>query len=798
MNKAWLHPKKTLKILFYLFLLIIFISIITFYWLFYSRVPEVSGKLPLKGLTAEVKVVRDSFGIPHIEAQTSTDAFRTLGFIMASERLFQMEMQKRMAYGELSELFGEKTLKMDKVFRNLQMRKQAESIFNQKIAEGKFDPQMLKEAEAFYDGVNQFQKRGPLPVEFLLLGIRPRPFTLLDAHAFIGVMSYSFGMATMQDPLFSALEARVGRKKVEELRFGFEEHHRRGQKQQLYVTNEASVPVEVTDLLSAVREGFPLFEGSNAWLLSGKRSSSGFPILASDPHITYSHPGLWFEAHIKTPDYESYGHHLAIIPFPVHAHNRNRGWGFTMSLTDDMDLYREKINWKNKTYEFKKKNYPLTENTEVIKIRGKAPLVLNVYSTRHGPVMDHALEEKNLALSWSFLGDFHSSTDLIDTLYRIGRANSMTEFKAAVKEGKAPGLNILYADKQNIAWWMFGEILLRKKSTRSDFILDGASGEDEPIRALRFDEKPFAENPPEGIIISTNNRPKAFPADQRGDFQPNDRYDTISQILAQKEKWDLEELKTIQTLSINFENKLILQKLLEITDRHPFWKDKGYEHFLETLKKWDFQSKKEKLAPLIYYSWLGFLNRLVLQGFNREDFIIFSRLSSGSAFSKYILNNDDSLWWDGRSQEKVLLKAFDETISFLSAELGSDYRQWNWGKMHTLELSHPLGMIKPLGKIFNLGPYAMDGAVQEINNQRYAGINFKIGAGPSTRRLIDFASPERAWGVLPAGNSGHILSPYYKDQVGLFSEGNYRGEFMNDADYKNADARTLIFYSEKI
>lgn len=767
-----------------------------------KSLPPMDGELKLKNLSGVVTVKRDQYGIPHIKAQNTTDVYRALGYIMASERLFQMEMERRMASGELSEVFGERTLQADKLFRSLGIRRAMSAMLERKKARGGFDPQMLKEMDAFYDGVNQFQDSGKLPLEFSLLNIKPRPFTALDGYSFIGLMSFSFGVATSEEPLLTRLRARLGVELTNDLRNELtpyevkqiEKEKASAAKSQRVVVNENPVP----QIMAMLEEGFPLFDGSNGWLVSGRRSASGFPILANDPHITYSHPGVWYEAHLKTPDYESYGHFLSILPFPILSHNRERGWGLTMSLIDDMDLYREKIDPKFKSYEWKGKQYAYKEHLEIIKVKKSKNHELLVIETQHGPVLDAIFtntEDKSLALKWAFLSP---ENDPLSALYKMGRARSMEEFKKGVAEGIAPGLNVLYADKKNIGWWIFGEAAKKSLRTPTDFILDGASGLDEYTGVLSFDEKPHLENPSNGIIVSANARPVGTPVtpeDLRGDWQPDDRYKSLVAILGQKDVWSIEEMKEIQTLNVNLENKLILNELLKGVDFQNLWKKERGQNYLDILKKWDFVSDKHAIAPTLYYTWCREIVRLLLKDLNKEEFGAFSRLPNGWNFLKRVVLNPDSVWWTKFDRKRTFTDAFNNAIESLRQELGEDSSDWGWGHLHTLEFVHPMGKVKVLGKIFNIGPVEISGASHEINNQKSAGYvdGFKVKAGPSTRRLIDFAHPEKAWGILPAGNSGHIFSPYYKDQLELFVDGKYREEWLDDKDIEAHQRHQLIF-----
>lgn len=752
------------------------------------------GELSLKNLKAKVTVVRDDYGIPHIVAENTTDAFRALGFVIASERLFQMEMQRRVANGELSELFGPNMLATDKLFRSLGIKPSMERMLQNKIQNKTLDLKMWAEIEAFYDGVNQFQATRKLPLEFSLLGIKPRPFSALDGYAFIGLMSFSFGVATSQEPLMSKLRARLGRELSNELRNELtpfeteqvEKEKSEALKSKRVVQNSGDYPV--SKIISDLERGFSLFEGSNGWVVSGNRSASGYPILANDPHISYSHPGVWFEAHIKTPDYENYGYFLPILPFPVLAHNKERGWGLTMSLIDDMDLYREQLNPKFKSYKFMGKDIPYRERLEVIKVKGEKSKDLLILETQHGPILDEVYEtaeNKSLALKWSF----HSiDNDPLYALYKMGRAKNMEEFKAGVALGKAPGLNVLYADKKkNIGWWIFGEVAKKSSNMASDFILDGSSGLDEYTGVLSFEQKPHAENPESGIIISANARPVGtplLPSDLRGDWQPNDRYKSLEALLSQKEKWSVAEFKEIQTLSLNMENKLILAALLGEVDFENLWKKERATTYLNILKNWNFISDSESLAPSLYYTWCREITKLLLADLSPEEIETFAKLGNSWNFFKRVVQNPESSWWKKYNRKKIITDAFNNTIETLRQTLGEDSRFWAWGHLHTIEFVHPIGRQKPFNKIFNIGPVEMDGASHEINNQKASGFadGFKIKAGPSTRRIIDYAVAERGWSVLPTGNSGHLLSPFYKDQLELFKNGLYREVWLDDSD----------------
>jgi penicillin amidase len=450
-----------------------------------------------------------------------------------------------------------------------------------------------------------------------------------------------------------------------------------------------------------------------------------------------------------------------------------------MSLVDDMDLFQEELNPKFKTYRFKDKQIFYKEYLEVIKIKGEKDVKLNIILTQHGPILDELLPEKSLALNWVY---YRPENDPITTLYKMSNAHDMAEFRSAVSTGVAPGLNVLYADKKNIGWWIFGDIPMRAPHVQSDFIQDGANGNDEYLKMMSFADKPHMENPESGVIVSANARPEGFPVDQRGDWQPDDRYLTIKTLLSRKEKWSVEELKEIQTLSFNLENKLILVELLRESEFDNLWQKGAYETYFKILKNWDFISSVDSIAPSLYHTWCREISKILLKDLTKEEQIAYSKLPASWIFFKRTILDHQSFIWTKFDRKEVFRTAFVHTVESLKQELGDDSREWKWGLLHTVEFAHPLGQISLFKKIFNLGPYAIAGNFNEINNQKASGIEgrFAVKVGPSTRRIIDFARPEVAHGILPIGISGHLLSPFYKNQVQDFIEGKYRAEILDD------------------
>lgn len=737
-----------------------------------SSLPPTQGELKLPILESTVSITRDRFGIPHIEASNKLDALRALGFSIASERLFQLEMSRRLTNGRLSEVLGESTLEFDKLYRSLLLRPTAERMIAHEKENGTFDENLWAEMEAYFEGVNYYAANFPLPYEFTLLQFTPEPFSPIDAYVMTGHMAFSFATALTADPLMTELAGLLPEEKFHELRNEIPETPLKATYRKNF--ESFSIPSSLE-----LPKGFAFFEGSNAWLIDRRLSKSQENIFANDPHIAYSLPAVWFEAHLKTPDFEIYGHYLPLIPFAVLGHNHHKAWGFTMTLTDDMDLYRETLDRQNKTALFMNQEMAYKENQEEIFIKSqKDPLRLTILETSHGPVMDSVLQ-KDLALKWSF---HRVENNTMKALQKMNDSKNIQEFEEALKFATAPGLNVMYSDKENIAWWMFGDIAL-KSNPNSDLILDGASGEDEYIRYLDWEEKPHSVNPNEGLIVSANARPEGLRRDIRGDWQSPDRYETILQSLQSQKKWSAEESMALQVANQNHMTKKILTVLLsaiQANEKHL------HSAAYNSLSQWNLESLDNSKAPTYYSIWLNEIAECLLEEIPKDLRERYLKTPYAWMFLERTLLNPQANWWTNKNQIQLINEAFTKMLQHPDAHK-------TWGKVHTLEYVHPLGRMQPLNYIFNLGPYGISGAYNDINNQKMArlGAGFKVVAGPSTRRVIDFKNTALSWGINPIGNSGHMLSPHYKDQVGLFINSKHRPQLLNLEDVRKESSGAL-------
>lgn len=382
--------KRALKIFALLLAALLVVAGAAAAWYIHTKQPQRSGRLVLTQLSAPVSVGYDERGVPHIRAENEADLYRALGYVHAQDRLFQMEMVRRLAQGELAEILGPKLADVDRLFRTLGIRAHAQT------AAAKMDMQSppAKALTAYLDGINQYQTSHPAPMEFDLLGIPKRPFTAQDTIAVSGYLAYSFAAAFRTEPVLTYVRDKLGAGylKVFDL-----DWHPDG-----VVTPGTTAAMNTQDwhkldqlaqlshqALEAA--GLPQFEGSNAWAISGSRTASGKPLLAGDPHIGYSAPSVWYEAHLSAPGFELYGHHQALNPTALLGHNQKFGWSLTMFQNDDMDLIAEKANPSNPNQIWYHGQWvDLESREETILVKGAAPIQLTLRRAPHGPIITDA------------------------------------------------------------------------------------------------------------------------------------------------------------------------------------------------------------------------------------------------------------------------------------------------------------------------------------------------------------------------------------------------------------------------
>ncbi|MNM54506.1 Acyl-homoserine lactone acylase QuiP precursor [compost metagenome] len=767
----------------------------------YSKQPSRQGMVELQHLQGSVTVRYDERGIPHIRADNETDLYRALGYVHAQDRLFQMEVLRRLARGELAEVLGPKLLDTDKLMRSLRIRERAETYLANL---DKQSPSFIA-MQAYLDGINQYQDSHAKPVEFDVLGIPKRPFTAQDTISIAGYMAYSFAAAFRTEPLLTFVRDQLGPQYLNIFDLDWQP------KGVLNGTGTTLASADWKDLNALARlseqaladNGLPQFEGSNAWVVAGSRTQSGKPLLAGDPHIRFSAPSVWYEAQLSAPGFELYGHYQALMPFASLGMNRDFGWSITMFQNDDLDLIAEKVNPDNPNQVwYRGKWVDMTTSEQQIAVKGQAPVTLVLRQSPHGPIVNDALGsgvgKTPIAMWWAFL---ESQNPILEGFYQLNRADTLAKARGAAAKIQAPGLNVVWANaKGDIGWWAAAQLPKRPAGVRPWFILDGSTAEADKDGFYPFSANPQEENPARGYIVSANFQPVS-PTGMEipGYYNLADRGQQLNRQLSDKAiKWDLENSQKLQLGTTTAYGPRLLAPLLPVL--REVVSDPAELKLVEQLAQWKGDYPLDSTSATLFNQFLFNLADATMRDELGNDFFetLLSTRVIDAALPR-LAASADSPWWDNRStlgketRADTVKAAWQASLAHLKSTLGADASQWQWGSAHTLTHGHPLGQQKPLDLFFNVGPFAAPGSHEVPNN-----LSAKIGPapwpvtyGPSTRRLIDFADPAHSLTINPVGQSGVLFDSHYDDQAEAYVEGMYFQAHLNEEEI-TANTRSTL------
>ena len=774
--------KKALK-----YFLIFSLFLLVGLWLYTKTLaPNYAGEIALKNLSEKVEIHFDAIGVPHINAQNQQDAYRALGYVHAQDRLWQMELIRRIAAGRLAEIFGEKLIETDTFMSGLGIEESAQETIQNLDKQS----EMYQLSMAYLEGVNQYIAEGQTPVEFTIMGVEKEMYTLKDMYNVFGYMAFSFAVAHKTDPLLSEVKEVLGENYLNEL-IDAESQNLTFIKSEKNPQIKAAFGVAMQKLF----EVLPIspFIGSNSWVLGPEKTKNGKVIFANDPHIGYAQPSVWYQSHIKTPDYELYGFNLALIPFPLLGHNSDYAYGLTMFENDDVDFYIEENNPAN-AMEYKTatgyETYQLIDKR--IKVKGQEDLVYQIKVSQHGPIMNniikHLDDERPIAMQWIYTA---LENKILEVGYEISHAKNLTDFKKGASKLHAPGLNMMYGDaKDNIAWFASGKLYRYRDSLYTKTYLEGASGDDEILEYLDFEENPQAVNPSWHYVYSANNQPDAVGGKLYPGYYLNEsRAKRIVDLVAPKDDWTKEEVAEMMNDVTAPVAPPIIANFIKSLDKTAL--SPSEKIALSNLRNWKGNFDTNEIGPVIY-------NRIVYEfqknTFSDEMGKAFNQFSNTPLIEKVLpvqMAREESVWWDDVStkdkvenKQDIVMKSFKNAFLFLQNQLGENVENWTWDRVISVEYKHTLGAIPALRSLFNVGPFVTSGGDQVINNQIYdidSTGYYKVKAGPSTRRVIDFSDVENSLAILPTGQSGRVFSKHYKDQAAKYLHGDYMPMQLNQA-----------------
>lgn len=714
---------------------------------------QLSGTITLPGLKEPVEVLRDRWGVPHLYAKNQHDLFFAQGFVVAQDRLFQLEIWRRRARGEMAELIGESALEGDRFARLLRYRGDMAAEWVN------YSPDTRQIVTAFTNGINAcIDHLGTkVPVEFQQLGITPGKWEPTDC---LGRMSGILMSSNFQNEIARAqLVAALGIEKARRVA-------------PVDPVLAYSVPMGLDlegiddQVLASYRRATRPFrlapEGSNNWAIHGTRSASGKPLLAGDPHRALDLPSLRYVVHLNAPGWNVIGSGEPALPGVAIGHNERIAWAFTIVGTDQADFYVEETNPANPNeYRVGDQWESMAALPASITVKGAAqPVEVALRYTRHGPVVyEDRARRRAYALRWA--GSEPGGAAYLDSL-ALDRAGNWQEFLAALKGWKIPALNMMYADVDgNIGWVAAGATPLRK-GWDGLLPVPGATGAYEWQGFLDVPQLPQAFNPPSGWLATANHNilPEGYPHSLTREWSTPYRYERIKQRLLAKEKFDVEDCKRMQYDTTSIPGQLLARLARERLSGMPD---------AELLAQWDSNLTRETRGGLLYVAWLQELQAAFFCTQVPEAMLPLVSGRQGIRTLVDALEKPDRFWFGSdpeAGRDRMLRETLTAAAARVRKRLGNESAKWEWGALHRVTFRHPLGAP------FDLPPVAMPGDGHTPNAASHTR-DFAMISGASYRQVFDLADWDRGWATSAPGQSGQPESEHYADLLLLWAKGDY-------------------------
>jgi penicillin amidase len=776
-----------LRVLYYAVCLLLSVLIIAIWWLYgiaHSALPQLDGSVSVPGISSTVRVVRDAQGVPTIAAATLEDLFFAQGYVTAQDRLWQMDILRRAAAGELSEVIGEATVKMDREQRILGLRIAAEA------AEKSISTRDRVYFDAYARGVNAFldSHRGRLSLEFRLLKYTPRPWTVTDsllvgARMVQDLNHYSYKLALTREQILAKLGPELTadlyvnsswrdrppgdvRRLEEEPRVNGSDEDEEDEEQVdpegggRLISGPASVTFSSADSLR---------RGSNNWVVSGQHTVSGKPLLSNDMHLDHQMPNLWFEAHLKTTNgnFDVAGVTLPGVPFVIVGHNQRIGWGFTNLGPTVEDDFIEEFNAEGQ-YKTPAGWMEPQHRRETIHVKGKPDVRLDVVTTRHGPIITGLLpgETRKIALRWTL----QDGMGLM--FFDVNSAQNWDEFRKAFSAFRAPGQNVMYADVDgHIGYQATGRVPIRAAGDGS-LPVSGSDDAHEWKGWIPFDEMPHVYDPPSGILATANGRiaPDGYKYSISAEWEAPWRTDRIYRVLESGKKFAPADMLALQMDVSSTYDRFCADKFVYAVDHAPSASDRA-KRAADILRDWDGRMSADSAAPTIETKARQELVRLLLEpklgtAANAANSPTASgalswksyRWAMSSVWLENVLTKQPARWLPAGYSDygSLLTAAVENAVKRTGAP--SDLGQWKWGRNNPVEIEHPvLSQLPIIGRFTGPGTHPLSGSgftVRAANRE----------LGPSERLTWNFANFDQSTLNLVTGESGIFLSPHYMDQ----------------------------------
>lgn len=775
-------------------------------WLYYTAstaLPQLDGSLVVAGLSAPVAVTRDAHGVPTIEAANLEDLFLAQGYVTAQDRLWEMDMTRRFAAGDMAEVLGADWVKHDREQRILGLEARAEKALEE------LSPRDRSYLEAYARGVNDFiaQQRDRLPLEFRVLRYTPRPWTPVDSLAIEANMvkelnHYSAKVALEREKILAKLGPELTADLYPNLSW---RDHPPGQDTEKMsrlapvspAAGEGSVPSLAGMAISQLELRPEL--GSNDWVVSGAHTASGKPLLSNDPHLGHQMPALWYEAHLTSGDFDVAGVTLPGTPTVVLGHNQRIAWGFTNIGPTVEDVFIENFNSSGQ-YQTPQGWQEPQRRHEVIHVKGRQDVSFDVLVTRHGPIITDLIpgEKRMLALQWTLYTPNSLALPFVD----VDAAQNWDEFRQAFSTWVAPGQNVVYADVDgNIGYQATGRVPIRASGDGS-LPVSGSDNAHEWTGYVPFEKLPSVFNPPSGILATANGRitPDKYPYSLSAEWGPPYRTERIYKVLEADKKFTSADMLSLQTDVYSAFDRFCAERFVYALD-HVQGTSPRMREARELMRKWDGRMLADSAAAAVEASAREELYRLLLEpklGAATAD----GNSDSGLSWKTYewfmrpvwlenVLLYQPQRWLPPNLKDYNQLLAAAVEAALQRPDVPANLADWHWGELNPVEINHPIfGAIPILRRWAGPGRHPQAGDSYTV---KAVGRHF----GPSERTTVDLANLDDSTLNIVTGQSGNLFSPYYMDQwPAWFSGSTFRLPFSAQA-VAAARAHQLVLQPEK-
>ncbi len=776
----------------FLALVILAVGAGAMYHLLVRSLPATTTELNANGIAGDVEIFRDGAGVPHIMAGSEDDMYFAAGFVHAQDRLWQMDLFRRLGRGRLSEILGSKALTADRLMRTLSIGRTADTLLVKVSAETR------RILAAYTRGVNHCisNGRGKYPLEFDLLQYDPEPWSMQDCLIIERLLGWELTLSWWIDLTLGDLAQALGEEKAREVIPLTDPHC------------PAILPViegrigAADSFRDAVAELRTLTDrrgsaiGSNCWAVSGEKSATGLPLLANDTHLPHMQPGQWYIMHMQCPTMNAAGVSIPGAPGIVIGHNDHLAWGMTNAMADNADFVMERVSFRDSTWEYQGSVRRLGVRVDSILVRDSAAVEHIVYSTAHGPLVNGAhparpaaattAHEIPIAIRWT---GFDESDEIL-AVARMNRAQSWPEFKEALRTYGLPAQNITCVGKSGfIGYILAGRIPLRPAAA-AVFPSEGWTPAAEWRGYVPFEQMPYSFSEPGSRLAHANN-----PVSHElrfylsGIWESDARIKRILELLDEPRAFDTRDFRLMQLDEVSHSAPMVRDAFVRALQRMP---DRSLEltRVMNLLAQWDSRMTENSVAASIFNAAFTHLLRAALEDeMGADRYKRYVQISNVPVRAmERLLADTATTWFDDvrtpqiETKEDILRKAVLLGMLDLTRRRGTSMQDWKWGAVHTLTFRHPLGETAPLEALLNVGPLPAAGNNSTLNNGDYLYAEpYECVVGAAMRLIVDVSSMDTCEIVLPTGQSGQPLSPHYSDQTVLWQNGAYH-QLVSDAE----------------